>query len=665
MADLTNSSRSRPAAVATRQNPSETLSTLLVAALVIAALYFGREVFVPISIAVLLSFVLAPAVSLLRHWRVGRIPSVIVVVIIAFLMIFGIGTILASQVRDLVTDLPKYQATISQKIESVRGAAAETSFIERADSALRNLGAQLTGARAPSSAQTSSEPQQAAPAGGASASEPIPVEVHQPLPGSLEVLEAVITSILAPLATTGIVLIYVIFILMQREDLRDRVIRLAGSRDIQRTTAAIDDAAHRLSRYFLVQTAINATFGIIITIGLWVVGVPSPVLWGILAGLMRFVPYIGAFVAAVFPLLLAAAVDQGWSMLFETAALFLVAEPVMGQLVEPMLYGHSTGLSPIAVIVAATLWTWLWGPIGLVMATPLTVCLVVLGRHVERLQFLDVILGDAPPLTPVESFYQRMLAGHAAEATAQAERVLKTRSLSAFYDEIALPGLQMAERDLQRGILDAACQARIRDTVYELVDNLDDQADVPPAEVEKEGEPLAALAASGEAPPPEVRVAPVLSKEALAAPWSGAKPVVCVGGHTPLDEAAAAMLAQLLERHGIGTRIDAPDVLSPQAVALLPADETAMVCLSYLGADPSAADMRYTVRRLRRRLPKATIFVGFWMSESDGDRLRALCAETTADLCVTRLSEAVERVVAAAGRPDARKEDTPATESAA
>ena len=277
-----------------------------------------------------------------------------------------------------------------------------------------------------------------------------------------------ISPLLHPLATTGIIIIFVIFILLQREDLRNRLIRLAGSHDLQRTTAALDDAAARLSRLFLIQLLLNGTFGIVIGIGLWIIGTPSAMLWGILAAVLRFVPYIGAVIAAAFPLALAVAVDPGWSMLLWTLALFLVVEPVVGQVVEPMVYGHSTGLSPVAVVVSATFWTALWGPIGLVLATPLTVCLVVLGRHVDRLEFLDVMFGDRPALSPPEIFYQRMLADDPTEAAEKAEEFLKERSLSSYYDEVALKGLQLAQADAERGALDQERLTKIRDAVRNL-----------------------------------------------------------------------------------------------------------------------------------------------------------------------------------------------------
>jgi predicted PurR-regulated permease PerM len=412
----------------------------ILAVIIIAALYFGREIFVPIALAILLSFVLAPLVALLQRMRVPRGLAVVSVVILAFVLIFATGSLLAAQLTQLAGDLPRYQTTISEKIQSFRQTTAGRGTLERASGMLKDLSKELDkpkeSATPPSSALS---PRTIAP------TTPVPVEVRQPDPGALQSLQALISPLLHPLATTGIIIIFVIFILLQREDLRNRLIRLAGSRDLQRTTAALDDAARRLSRLFLFQLMLNGVFGVAIGIGLWLIGTPSAILWGILAAVLRFVPYIGAVIAAAFPLALAVAVDPGWSMLVWTLALFLVVEPIVGHVIEPMVYGHSTGLSPVAVVASATFWTALWGPIGLVLATPLTVCLVVLGRHVERLEFLDVMFGDRPALSPPEIFYQRMLAGDPTEASDKAEEFLKERSLASYYDDVALKGLQLAQ----------------------------------------------------------------------------------------------------------------------------------------------------------------------------------------------------------------------------
>ena len=306
--------------------------------------------------------------------------------------------------------------------------------------------------------------------------------------------------------TVGIVFVVAIFILLQREDLRDRLIRLFGATDLHRTTAALDDAARRLSKYFLTQLGINATFGLVIGIGLYFIGVPNPVLWGMLSALLRFVPYIGSFIAAGLPIALAAAVEPGWSMAIWTAALYVVVELLVGQAVEPMLYGHSTGLSPLAVVVAAIFWSWLWGPIGLILSMPLTLCLVVLGRYVERLEFLAVLLGDRPALTPVERFYQRILAGDADEAQDHAELLLKDRSLSSYYDEVALKGLQLAANDAQRGVLHQEQLERVKNTIKELVSELAAHDDREPAPEKSDDEAAAPPGDEREmpkAPPPD------------------------------------------------------------------------------------------------------------------------------------------------------------------
>jgi predicted PurR-regulated permease PerM len=452
------------------------LAAAAVAAIIIGTLYFGREVFVPIALAILLSFVLAPLVRLLQRWHIPRGLSVISVVFIAFMSIFALGGVIATQVAELAGDLPQYQFTMREKIKSLRGTAATNGTLERAADVLQDLGKELNKPKDPATSPTIQPPVPSP----AQEPRPIPVEVRQPPPTALESIAALISPLLRPLTTTGITAIFVIFILLQREDLRDRFIKLAGSHDLQKTTAALDDATTRLSRLFLIQLALNTAFGVVIGTGLWIIGIPNPVLWGILAAVLRFVPYVGAAISAVFPLTLAAAVDPGWAMLLWTAALFLVVEPLVGHVIEPLLYGHSTGLSPVAIITSATFWTALWGPVGLVLATPLTICLVVLGRHVERLEFLEVMFGDRPALSPSELFYQRMLAEDPSEAIDKAEEFLKASSLSAYYDEVALPALKLAQNDIVRGALDRVQSEKIKAAVVEVVDDLVDQDDQKP-----------------------------------------------------------------------------------------------------------------------------------------------------------------------------------------
>jgi len=608
-------------------------------------LYFGREIIIPIALAILLSFVLAPLVGLLQRVRIPRGLAVVSVVIIAFALIFAMGSLLATQLAQLAGDLPRYQSTISEKIQSFRETTAGRGTLERASGMLKDLSKELD------------KPKEAASALGVGAGakgatpKPVPVEVLQPDPGALESLQSLISPLLHPLATTGIIVIFVIFILLQREDLRNRLIRLAGSHDLQRTTAALDDAASRLSRLFLIQLLLNGSFGIVIGIGLWVIGVPSAILWGILAAVLRFVPYIGAAIAAAFPLALAVAVDPTWSMLLWTIALFLVVEPVVGHVVEPMVYGHSTGLSPVAVVASATFWTALWGPIGLVLATPLTVCLVVLGRHVERLEFLDVMFGDRPALSPPEIFYQRMLAGDPTEASEKAEEFLKERSLSSYYDEVALKGLQLAQADAERGALDSERLIKIRDAVSEFANNISERDDRPPPKINPTTDVEATSAVETVAEDAPYENLPVLRKQDLPPEWQGEHPVLCLAGRSPIDEAAAIMLGQLSTAHGLPARIEAAEALSTANIFRLETAGVAIVCLVYMDAS-GPAHMRYSVRRLRRKLPKATIILGCWMRDMDPAALESLREGAKADLAAASLGGALKLCIEATGLKD-------------
>lgn len=606
--------------------------------MIIATLYFGREILVPIALAILLSFVLAPLVAALQRIRVPRGLAVVSVVVTAFALIFAIGSLLATQLTQLAGDLPRYQSTMSDKIQSFRETTAGRGTLERASGMLKDLSKELD---KPKDAPSALSLKPGSPT-------PVPVEVRQPDPGALESLQTLISPLLHPLATTGIIIIFVIFILLQREDLRNRLIRLAGSHDLQRTTAALDDAARRLSRLFLIQLLLNGTFGLVIGIGLWLIGIPSAILWGILAGVLRFVPYIGAAIAAAFPLALSVAVDPSWTMLIWTLALFVVVEPIVGHVIEPMVYGHSTGLSPVAVVASATFWTALWGPIGLVLATPLTVCLVVLGRHVERLAFLDVMFGDRPALSPPEIFYQRMLAGDPTEAAEKAEEFLKERSLSSYYDEVALRGLQLAQLDAERGALDGERTGKIRDAVSEFAINLADQDDRPPRKNRSTTDAEATSAVESVADDSPYEYLPVLTKDALPPEWLGEHPVLCVAGRSPLDEGAAIMLGQLTTAHGLPARVEGAEALSVTNVFRLDTTGVAIACLIYLDAN-GPAHMRYSVQRLRRKMPKAKIILCCLMKDMERSRLGELREAAKADLAAASLGEAVQLCIAATG----------------
>jgi predicted PurR-regulated permease PerM len=583
------------------QQPKGTaLINLAVAGLIVTALYFAREILVPVALAVLFSFVLAPFVIRLQSWRVPRTLSVLVAVFIGFSIIFSLGGLMVSQANRLAEELPGYQQTLREKIQGLRGVAAGGSgTLERASKVLRELDSELQNpARGQAIDGLRRQP----------LDKPIPVEIRQPDPGTLTTLVAIIQPLIQPLTTTGIVVIFVIFILLQRQDLRNRFIRLAGSQDMQRTTAALDDAGQRLSRLFLNQIIVNASFGLIIGIGLALIGVPSAPLWGLIAMILRFVPYVGSPISAVFPLILAAAVGSGWGMLMMTAALFATLQLIAGQVIEPLVYGRSSGLSPVAIVISASFWTWLWGPIGLVLATPLTVCLVVVGRHVDRLQFLDVLLGNEPALTPPQLVYQRMLAGDPIEASQQAQTFLADAPLVDYYDTIMLDGLRLAEADARLGRLDHERMDRILATVHEVVDDLETHQDPSPSEAEviDTRSDLARLE-------PIADIAPALP---LPERWQRPGAVLCMPGSGKLDEAASLILAQILTRRGIGGAAETADALSMSRFFSLDLSQAAAFCICYVGK-PSDAMIQYTVRRLSKKSKGGRIVIALLGHESD------------------------------------------------
>ena len=488
---------SHPVDVHAAGAPPTGLGTLAVGVVAIAALYFGREVFVPMALAVLLSFALGPPVLVLRRWHSNRVLAVIVVVVLAFSVILGIGGLIGSQVAHLAENLPRYQTNITEKVRSLRYTMTGSGVVGRAATTLSDLGSEIAQPEGKTASPAANRPAVLLP--GIQHQQPVPVEIRSSGSTPVELILQIAGPLLQPVATAGIVIVFVIFFLLQRQDLRDRFIRLAGARDLRRTTAAMDDAARRMSRYLLMQSAINASVGVLVGTGLWFIGVPNPALWGILTMLLRFVPYIGPIIAAAFPAALAVAVDPGWATMFWVAGLFLAVQLVAGFVIEPWLYGHSTGLSGIAVLVAAAFWTLLWGPVGLLLSTPLTMCLVVLGRHVEHLQFFEVLLGDQPPLAPEESFYQHMLADDPDEAAHRAEAFLKDKPLSTYYDEVAIRGLALAQLDVNRGALDHARRVRIKEAVDWVIDDLSDHADAPAQTFEEGATELAALAAGSRA----------------------------------------------------------------------------------------------------------------------------------------------------------------------
>ncbi|MFJ7438751.1 AI-2E family transporter [Methylorubrum thiocyanatum] len=646
----------RPTRVPAAEAPKGPLaSSMIVFAIIVAGLFLGREVLIPIAIAVLLSFVLGPLVNFLRRLRLGRAVAVLVSVLLAAGIIAALATVIGVQVAELAQDVPRYQRTIERKVEGLReGTLGRTmDYIANINRAIHQGGEEnkeaAEKARREQAARDSTRKTEPEPP------KPMLVQVEERRPSPLELATTVLSPVAQPLATAGIVIVVLLFILMQREDLRDRLIRLAGSSDLHRTTVAMDDAARRLSRYFLGQLALNSAFGVVIGVGLWIIGVPSPVLWGIFALVMRFVPYIGAFLSAVLPIALAAAVDPGWSMVVATFLLFAIVEPIVGQIIEPLVYGHSTGLSPFSVLVSALFWTWLWGPVGLLLSTPLTVCLVVLGRHVDRLEFLDVLFSNRPALTPIENFYQRMLADDPEEAQEHAELILQECSLSAYYDDVVLKGLELAARDAARGVLTPDQKDEIRASITALVEDLEDREDAVPDPDSKPGRLISAGAGEGESACKSDPI-PRSDPDDLPAAWRADGAVLLVSGRGFLDGAATAIADQLLRKRGFGTRqVPFAEVARVRIGEWNPGPAQA-VCVISLALSGEPTHLRRLVARLRQKVDRVPVVAGLWRLDEPMLADDALRAKLGADDHVTSLRDLIETILALArqnGAPDA------------
>ena len=580
-------------------SPTAMMAAIVV---VIGALYLGRDILIPLALAVLLSFMLAPVVIRLRRLGLARLPAVLAVVLLLFVALLGLGAIVGSQVVHLAENLPTYEWNLRSKIRDLRIAVPSGGVVERTSEMLRDLGQELQEATAPAEEDAESAAEAEAP-------KPVPVQVQEPQPRPLQTLREVGGPLIAPVATAGLVVVFVIFMLLQREDLRDRVIRLLGARDVARATEAMDDAAKRISRYLLMQLVINVLYGIPVGVGLYFLGVPNPVLWALLATVLRFVPYVGPVIAALFPIALSFAVAPGWTLPLLTITLFITLELFSNNVLEPWLYGSSTGLSPVAILVAAVFWTALWGPVGLLLSTPLTVCLVVLGRHVPQLGFFHVLLGDEPALAPEVKFYQRLLARDPDEAAELAEEYLESEPLDRLYDAVILPALALAEQDRLRGSLERATVLEVAEDTIGVVEEL------------AEGEEQA-------------------SDEAAAL---DAGTILSIGARNALDEVAAAMLAHLLRRAGQGATSVARAAVAGRNLARLEREGVALICLSYVNPAATQHAHRLT-RRLRQHFgPRVPIMVGLWSTKAAEGR-EELLRTGDADLLATSMGQAVRRI---------------------
>ncbi|GAD50544.1 hypothetical protein NT2_09_01520 [Caenibius tardaugens NBRC 16725] len=562
---------------------STSLFHLAVGVVIIAALYFARDVLIPVTLAVVLSFVLSPIVGFLQRILIPRGPASVLSVLIALGIISSIGTVVGTQMVSLSDQMPQYVQTLQGKIDAAQ------NFAKSEIAVITNQLEQSAKPRLPGS---SLQPQPV----------PHPSPANSSATESLNPLETafgLLGSILAPFETFIIVLVVTIFILLQSREVHDKTIRLFGSSDLLRTTAALDDVGARLSRYLLSQLVVNTGFGLIIGIGTWLIGLPVPLVWGVLAGMLRFVPYIGAILGAILPMIVAAAIEPGWSSVAYVAILFAVVEPVTGYAVEPLLYGHSTGLSPLAVVVAAIFWTWIWGPIGLVLSMPLTLSMVTLGHHIPNLKFLEILLGDQPALSPAEYQYQRLLAGNLDGSIDQALTAIEDNgSLSQYYDEVILPALRLADNDIQRGAINKATAGQLASNALNFLEDLT-----------------------------ETEMAERLVSSTASQPRSTS--VVCLAGPGPLDEVATTMLCQLLAQNGIPAELHAFPAISRRAIDALELSGAHRICLISVNRPPGSPRIRAMIHRIQQKTD-AAIVVGLTGHDTDDGLTPAkvLCAAT-------------------------------------
>ena len=561
--------------------------SIILGVIVVAALHFGQDVLVPLVLAALLCFMLAPLVDRLERWHLARIPAVLLTTAMAFAVIGALAYVVAGQVVDIAYKLPSYKDNMRAKIASLHvpseGPLANLTrtFNELRDEAVKD--------------------DAAPPAPGLAAKRNVkamPVEIVSGGGGIGDLLRKAAGPILGPIGTAAIVVVFVVFMLLKKEDLRNRIIHLVGRSRLSLTTRTLEEAGDRVSRYLLMQLVVNVTYGIPIGVGLYFIGVPNALLWGVLTAVLRFIPYLGPWIGAFFPFALSLAVSNSWSMPLLTIALFLVVELLSNNVIEPWLYGSSTGLSPVAVLAAAVFWTWLWGTVGLLVATPLTVCLAVLGKHVPALAFLDVILGGEPALPAPDRYYQRLLAHDEAEAVKVLAEYEKEKSYDAALSDILAPAVLSAEADLEMQAVDRDVFSFVLTTIrkHALREQLRTVAIVPDDE------------------PPDILIIPAEDEG---------------------DEVMGVILGELLGPK-VRTHVSSHQTLTNEKADLAMESSAPVICIS----DSSLHDApraRFLGRRLRKRDCTAFLFTGLWSLDDEESNLAVLAEKFSADQVSTNL----------------------------
>jgi predicted PurR-regulated permease PerM len=570
---------------------------ILATGTVLALLYFGRDVLVPITLAVILSLLIAPLVRSLRRLGLGQTFSVLIAVLALAVGFGSVAAVIGVQVVRMTASLPQYEETIQYKLATLN---------EMTVGRLNELAGQAARIISQHSERIPAARTLAAPEDAGSAA-PIPVEIHNPPTNPLQVIQRVLSSVWVPLETAGIVLVVLIFVLLEHEALRDRFIRIAGGTDIRATTLALNDAGDRLSNFFVSQFAVNLGVGSALSIGLTIIGLPHALLWASMAGVLRFVPYVGLWIAALFAAVLAAAVDPGWSLAIATLALFVLVELIAFQLIEPQLYGHTTGLSPLSVVIAAIFWSWLWGPIGLIVSTPLTLCLVVAGRHIKALSLLDILLGDNQALTMPQRFYQRALSADSEEIIASARAFLKRNSFAAYCDVVLMPALYLARLDLQTGAINSDQQSKVRNAMVAVIEAIGGEG----RKLTRRNSRVSVLDRTSAGR--RLRE----QREASTGRYQGplaVKPgsvMLCVGLGTVADDLVTELLVRILRDQKLDARhISVEDLKAPRPPDASPASVSVVYLVSAFPSDERAQG-ESVADSIRQRFPDARLVTLF------------------------------------------------------
>src|SRR6202046_3412348 len=589
----------------------------------VAALYFARSVLIPIALAVLLAFLLAPLVNLLQKAHLGRTGPVIAVVLLVAALLTGLGWLVFNQAISLATQIPNYRTTISRKIESFRG--ARENGIGKAEATVKELGKELSSTiETPSPDETTDQNQRGKHPllPGGSIAHPVPVEVVQQN-SPIASVRALLGPFLSPIATLLIVMVFTAFILLRSEDLRDRLFTLAGLSRFHVTTQAFDEATKRVGRYLFLQFLVNLGYGAVFGTALCFIGVPNAFLWGVLAGLLRFIPYVGTMVGAAMPILLSLAVLDGWAKPLMAFGAFMVIEVLTSYVIEPLVYAAQTGVSSLAILVAAIFWAALWGPIGLLLSTPLTVCIVVIGRYIPQWEFLSVLLGDQRVLGTEVQLYQRLRRIDAEGARQVIDAFLKEGSIEKLYDSVITPVLIFIEKDRAQVGLGEEREQFVFQTLKDIIEELTlkPEAETQSQEVDAEaGGPLIPSA--------------VAAKEKNIVGCA----VACIPARDEGDEILGMMLAHLATRAGYASQI-----VLPASVEDMIEETAEQNCeVIYISALPpySVYSMRRLYKKLRVRFPKSRIGIGLWGFTGNIDVMRTRLGILEADVIVNSLSEA-------------------------